>query len=247
MNHGDVSFGLRSASAQVTHHLAAFVGLSSIGWAGHLIHVAIPASRGFSTGWNHHREVSGLHILSLAALGTASSFAATHIDAFLSQDLVALSALYTHHQYIAGFFLLGAFVHGSIYLLRDARSSSGLVWMLRKNQSLIISHLSAITLFLGFHTTGVYVHNDVMQALGTPESVISISPVFGQWLQVAHGTRLRSPLPTSLYESCLTIGLRDGTMSLVLLCSPTGWLGPQLWIIVQLLWPTVDIWLWFHM
>jgi hypothetical protein len=47
-------------------------------------------------------------------LGTASSFAATHIDAFtvyayLTKDFTAMSALYTHHQYIAGFFLLGAF------------------------------------------------------------------------------------------------------------------------------------------
>ena len=49
------------------------------------------------------------------------------------------------------------------------------------------SHLSAITLFLGFHTLGLYVHNDVMQGLGTPELEISLSPVFGQWLQVAHG------------------------------------------------------------
>jgi hypothetical protein len=74
------------------------------------------------------RAPCGLHwylALSLAALGTASSFAATHIDAFtvyayLTKDFTAMSALYTHHQYIAGFFLLGAFAHGAIYLIRDA-------------------------------------------------------------------------------------------------------------------------------
>jgi hypothetical protein len=27
-------------------------------------------------------------------------------------DFTAMSAIYTHHQYIAGFFLLGAFTHG---------------------------------------------------------------------------------------------------------------------------------------
>jgi hypothetical protein len=39
------------------------------------------------------------------------------------------------------------------------------VTTLLQYRSAIISHLSAITLFLGFHTLGLYVHNDVMQAL----------------------------------------------------------------------------------
>jgi hypothetical protein len=39
---------------------------------------------------------------------------------YLAKDFTAMSALYTHHQYIAGFFLLGAFAHGAIYLIRDA-------------------------------------------------------------------------------------------------------------------------------
>ena len=47
----------------------------------------------------------------------ASSLTANHLDAFvvyafLSNDLVAISALYTHHQYIGGFFL----VHHAIAL-----------------------------------------------------------------------------------------------------------------------------------
>ncbi len=42
-------------------------------------------------------------------------------------------------------------------------------------RAFIISHLSAISLFLGFHTLGLYVHNDVMQGFGTPEFGISSS------------------------------------------------------------------------
>ncbi len=71
-----------------------------------------------------------------------------------------------------------------------ARFVSGLL----QYRSAILGHLSAITLFLGFHTLGLYVHNDVMQAFGTPEFEISLSPVFGQWLQVAHGQQIGSPL-----------------------------------------------------
>jgi photosystem I P700 chlorophyll a apoprotein A2 len=42
----------------------------------------------------------------------------------------------------------------------------------------IISHLSWDNLFLGFHTLGIYVHNDVMLAFGTPEKQIWIKPIF---------------------------------------------------------------------
>lgn len=51
----------------------------------------------------------------------------------------------------------------------------------------IISHLSWVSLFLGFHTLGLYVHNDVMLAFGTLEKQILIEPIFVQWIQSAHG------------------------------------------------------------
>ena len=309
-----------SCDEEIYNHLGGFLGTASVAWAGHLVHVALPASRGQSTDWSnllhqlphpaglkpfvtlewglystngdqwnhvfgladasvgtsvlsflgtrmpssdslwltdvahHHlalgvvclflgntvrsfsinRDQCGLHwylALSLAALGTASSFAATHIDAFtvyayLTKDFTAMSAIYTHHQYIAGFFLLGAFAHGAIYLIRDANLTPGaannslrarFVTTLLQYRSAIISHLSAITLFLGFHTLGLYVHNDVMQAFGTPEFEISLSPVFGQWLQVAHGQNVGSPLSCGdvLVHHAIALGLH--TTVLVLL------------------------------
>ena len=310
---------LGAGDSTINHHLGGFLGSSSIAWAGHLVHVAIPRSRGQAPSWeniltqlahpdglrpfttlnwaaysrqpdqwnhvfgvadgaagtsvltflgsrmpssdslwltdvSHHHlalgivlvflsnfartltlngEQYGLHwylALSLATLGTASSFAATHIDAFtvyayLAKDFTAMSAIYTHHQYIAGFFLLGAFAHGAIYLIRDANlspeASSTLpgrfVFYLLKYRSAIISHLSAITLFLGFHTLGLYVHNDVMQAFGAPELEISLSPVFGQWLQISHGSQVGSPLSCGdvLVHHAIALGLH--TTVLVLL------------------------------
>jgi photosystem I P700 chlorophyll a apoprotein A2 len=38
-----------------------------------------------------------------------------------------------------------------------------------EHKEAIISHLSWASLFLGFHTLGLYIHNDVMLAFGTPE------------------------------------------------------------------------------
>merc|ERR1739848_752136 len=97
---------------------------------------------------------------------------------------------YTHHQYIAISLMCVAFAHGAIFFIRDydpeANKDNVLARMLEHKEA-IISHLSWITLFLGFHTLGLYVHNDVVQAFGHSERQILIEPVFAQWIQAASG------------------------------------------------------------
>ncbi|PWA76739.1 photosystem I P700 apoprotein A2, plastid [Artemisia annua] len=39
--------------------------------------------------------------------------------AFIAQDFTTQAALYTHHQYIAGFIMTGAFALGAIFFIRD--------------------------------------------------------------------------------------------------------------------------------
>ena len=124
--------------------------------------------------------------LALASLGTITSLVAQHMYslppyAFLAQDFTTQASLYTHHQYIAGFLLCGAFAHGAIFLLRDydpEQNKGNVLARILDHKEAIISHLSWVSLFLGFHTLGLYVHNDVMQAFGTPEKQILIEPVF---------------------------------------------------------------------
>ena len=277
------SLAASSWQALVNHHLGAMLGTASIAWAGHLVHVALPVSRGaqvdslaaftqlchplslapfWAFNWgayaaqpdgishvfgsadaacgsailtflggllpasdslyisdiaHHHLAVGIVAVLlgavangvrfsegllpeslhyqlawALAALGTASSYAAQHIDAlppYAYLDKVSHAGLYTHHQYIAGFFLCGAFAHGAIYLVRDdsINSPGWFAKLVMQHRAFIISHLSYVSLFLGFHTLGLYVHNDVMQACACPEKMIGIAPVFAQWIQVAHG------------------------------------------------------------
>ena len=118
--------------------------------------------------------------LALAAVGTICSLVAQHMYslppyAFLAQDFTAQAALYTHHQYIAGFILCGAFAHGAIFFIRDydpEQNKGNVLARILDHKEAIISHLSWVTLFLGFHTLGLYVHNDVVQAFGTPEKQI---------------------------------------------------------------------------
>ncbi len=308
----------KNAEARLNHHLAGLFGVSSLAWTGHLVHVAIPESRGQHVGWDnflttlphpaglkpfftlnwgvyaqnpdtanhvwgtaegagtailtflggfnpntqslwltdmahHHlaiavifivaghmyrtnwgighsiREILGAHnppkgtpfggllgeghkglydtvnnslhfqlALALASLGVVTSLVAQHMYAlnpyvFMSLDHTTEAALYTHHQYIAGFLMVGAFAHGAIFLVRDydpeANKNNVLARVLDHKEA-IISHLSWVSLFLGFHTLGLYVHNDVMQAFGTPEKQILIEPVFAQFIQASHGKML---------------------------------------------------------
>jgi photosystem I P700 chlorophyll a apoprotein A2 len=60
--------------------------------------------------------------LALASIGTITSMVAQHIYSLPPYAYLAIDftqALYTHHQYIAGFIMCGAFAHGAIFLIRD--------------------------------------------------------------------------------------------------------------------------------
>ncbi len=303
----------KNNESRLNHHLAGLFGVSSIAWTGHLVHVAIPRSRGIQIEWNnflsylphpaglqpffagnwsayaensddfshifnttkgagtailtfnggfhpqtqslwlsdiahHHLAIGVLFIiaghmyrtnfgighsfkeildahcppegrlgkghiglyetitnslhmqlgLALAALGVITSLVAQHIYslnpyAFLSKNYVTEAALYTHHQYIAGFLMIGAFAHGAIFFVRDydpqINKNNVLARMLDHKEA-IISHLSWVSLFLGFHTLGLYVHNDVVVAFGQPEKQILIEPVFAQLIQSSSGKLL---------------------------------------------------------
>jgi len=303
----------KDAESRLNHHLAGLFGVSSLAWTGHLVHVAIPESRGQHVGWDnfitvlphplgltpfwtgnwaayaqnpdsaahlfgtstgsgdailtflggfhpqtqslwltdmahHHLAIAVIFIvaghmyrtnfgighrikaileshvppggglgaghkglfetinnslhfqlgLALASVGTITSLVAQHMYAmppyaFLAIDFTTQAALYTHHQYIAGFIMCGAFAHGAIFFIRDydpELNKGNVLARMLDHKEAIISHLSWVSLFLGFHTLGLYVHNDVMQAFGTPEKQILIEPVFAQWIQAAHGKSL---------------------------------------------------------
>ena len=46
-----VSFWFRNLLARIKHNAIGLLGVASIGFAGHIIHVALPASRGLRAGW----------------------------------------------------------------------------------------------------------------------------------------------------------------------------------------------------
>ena len=350
----------KNAESRLNHHLSGLFGVSSLAWTGHLIHIAIPASRGDRVDWSnflttlphpsgltsfftgswvdyaqntdtashmfgtnreagiailtflggfhpetqslwltdmahHHlgiavlfiiaghiyrtkfdighsmREILDVHVppsgmlgrghydlystvnnslhfqlgLALAATGTVSSLVAQHMYslppyAFLAQDFTTQAALYTHHQYIAGFIMCGAFAHGAIFFVRDydpIRNQGNVLARMLMHKEVLISHLSWVSLFLGFHTLGLYVHNDVIQAFRTPERQILIEPIFAQWVQSAQGKAtygfnyfLSSPVnPASMASQNLWLpywltAINDTTSSLFLSIGPGDFL-----------------------
>jgi len=123
---------------------------------------------------------NSLHIqlgLALASLGVATSLQLNICMLYLHMYILrkiftTQAALYTHHQYIAGFLMVGAFAHGAIFFVRDydpEMNKDNVLARMLEHKEAIISHLSWVSLFLGFHTLGLYIHNDTVVAFGQPE------------------------------------------------------------------------------
>jgi photosystem I P700 chlorophyll a apoprotein A2 len=75
--------------------------------------------------------------------------------------------------------MTGSLASLAIFLIRDYRHINTFQFftLLLQHKSAVISHLSWISLFLGFHTLGIYIHNDTLIAFGLPESQILIEPL----------------------------------------------------------------------
>ncbi|XP_059294473.1 photosystem I P700 chlorophyll a apoprotein A2-like [Lycium ferocissimum] len=216
----------KNAESRLNHHLSGLFGVSSLAWTGHLVHVAIPASRGESVRWNNFLDVlphpqglgplftgqwnlyaqnpdSSSHLFGTAqGAGTAIL---TLLGGFHPQtQSLWLTDIAHHHLAIAFIFLVAGHMYrtnfGIGHSMKDlldahippggrlGRGHKGLYDTINNDhKEAIISHLSWASLFLGFHTLGLYVHNDVMLAFGTPEKQILIEPIFAQWIQSAHG------------------------------------------------------------
>ncbi|KAB1670235.1 hypothetical protein ES319_1Z186300v1, partial [Gossypium barbadense] len=256
----------KNAESRLNHQLSGLFGVSSLAWTGHLVHVAIPGSRGENVRWNNFLDVlphpqglgpffsgqwnlyaqnpdSSSHLFGTSqGSGTAIL---TLLGGFHPQtQSLWLTDIAHHHLAIAILFLIAGHMYrtnfGIGHSIKDlleahippggrlGRGHKGLYDTINNSihfqlgltlaslgvitslvaqhidynpeqnednvlarmldhKEAIISHLSWASLFLGFHTLGLYVHNDVMLAFGTPEKQILIEPIFAQWIQSAHG------------------------------------------------------------
>jgi photosystem I P700 chlorophyll a apoprotein A2 len=151
-----------------------------------------------SHGKSLHLQLS----LACASLSVLTSLVAQHIYAlspypYWTYDTLTLVANYVHHSWIASGLMMGSFAHASLFLIRDY-TKSGLqptanghmagfdsVYRIIELKAAIISHISWVSLWIGFHLLALYIHNDTVTAFGEPDKQLMIEPVFAQ---VLHGS-----------------------------------------------------------
>jgi photosystem I P700 chlorophyll a apoprotein A1 len=154
--------------------------------------------------------------INLAMLGSLTIIIAHHMYAMPPYPYIAIDyptqlSLFTHHMWIGAFCIVGGAAHGAIFMVRDYDATlnyNNLLDRVIRHRDAIISHLNWVCIFLGFHSFGLYIHNDTMQALGRPQDMfgdkaIALQPIFAQWIQNIHtaapGTTSPNALATASY------------------------------------------------
>ncbi|MBD3880944.1 photosystem I core protein PsaA [Phormidium tenue FACHB-886] len=215
------------------HHLALAVLFIVAGhmyrtnWGiGHSIREIHDAHKGPFTGEGHKglydNLITSWHAqlaINLAMLGSVSIIVAQHMYAmppypYLATDYPTQLSIFTHHMWIGGFFIVGAGAHASIFMVRDydpARNANNLLDRVIRHRDAIISHLNWVCIFLGFHSFGLYVHNDTMRALGRPQDMFSdtaiqLQPVFAQWIQNLHSLAPGATAPNATAPASFAFG-----------------------------------------
>jgi photosystem I P700 chlorophyll a apoprotein A1 len=215
------------------HHLALAVLFIVAGhmyrtnWGiGHSMKEILEAHKGPFTGEGHkglyevlttswHAQLS----INLAMLGSLSIIIAHHMYAmppypYIATDYPTQLSLFTHHMWIGGFCVCGAAAHAGIFMVRDynpAQNYNNLLDRVIRHRDAIISHLNWICIFLGFHSFGLYIHNDTMRALGRTQDMFSdtaiqLKPVFAQWVQNIHTVAPGNTTPNALATASYAFG-----------------------------------------
>ena len=147
----------------------------------------------------------------LAFLGSLTIIIAHHMYAmppypYLATDYATQLCIFTHHMWIGGFLIVGGAAHAAIFMVRDydpVVNQNNVLDRVIRHRDAIISHLNWVCIFLGFHSFGLYIHNDTMSALGRPQDMFSdtaiqLQPVFAQWVQNLHHVAPGTTAPNAL-------------------------------------------------
>jgi photosystem I P700 chlorophyll a apoprotein A1 len=207
------------------HHLAIAVLFIIAGhqyrtnWGiGHSIKEILENHKGPFTGEGHKGLYENLTTswhaqlaTNLAFLGSLTIIIAHHMYAmppypYLATDYATQLTLFTHHIWIGGFLIVGGAAHAAIFMVRDydpVVNQNNVLDRVIRHRDAIISHLNWVSIFLGFHSFGLYIHNDTMRALGRPQDLFSdagiqLQPVFAQWVQNLHHLAPGTTAPNAL-------------------------------------------------
>jgi photosystem I P700 chlorophyll a apoprotein A1 len=193
---------------------------------GHSIKEILQAHKGPFTGEGHnglyeilttswHAQLA----INLAMLGSLTIIIAHHMYAmppypYLATDYATQLCIFTHHMWIGAFCIVGGAAHAGIFMVRDynpIQNYNNLLDRVIRHRDAIISHLNWVCIFLGFHSFGLYIHNDTMRALGRPQDMFSdkaiqLQPIFAQWIQNVHILAPGKTAPNALATASYAFG-----------------------------------------
>jgi photosystem I P700 chlorophyll a apoprotein A1 len=152
---------------------------------------------------------------------------------YLYIDYGTQLSLFTHHMWIGGFIIVGDVAHASIFMVRDYDPTThynNLLDRVLRHRDAIVSHLNWVCIFVGFHSFGLYIHNNTMSAPGCPQDMFSntaiqLQPIFSQWIQNTHASTPGSTTLGATTSTNLTWGggdLRTVASKVALLPIPLG-------------------------
>lgn len=140
----------------------------------------VSGSSGGKNGQTNNLLVTGGYELelsiALSVVGVITSLVAQHMYSipayvYLGGDYTTVVALYVHHQWISSILMLGSLTHGAIYLVREytAIGADNMMMRMKKHKGAVISHVSWVSQWLGFHTLFIYSHNDRVNAFAVSD------------------------------------------------------------------------------
>ncbi|KAL5646241.1 hypothetical protein ACJX0J_000069 [Zea mays] len=210
------------------HHLAIAILFLIAGhmyrtnWGiGHGLKDILEAHKGPFTGQGHKGLYEILTTSWHLCIGSTTIVVAHHMYSMppysipsLATDYGTQLSLFTHHMWIGGFLIVGAAAHSAIFMVRDYDPTTrynDLLDRVLRHRDAIISHLNWVCIFLGFHSFGLYIHNDTMSALGRPQDMFSdtaiqLQPIFAQWIQNIHAGAPGVTAPGATTSTSLTWG-----------------------------------------
>ena len=84
---------------------------------------------------------------------------------FCSSSYVTVLCLFYHHMWNGTFLIIGGGAHASIREIREAYLPICINSLFTAHRDVIIGHLIWVSIYLGFHSFSLYIHNDTFQAL----------------------------------------------------------------------------------
>lgn len=166
------------------HHFTLGVVFIIVSLIGYSIHNSISLAKlqHFQKAW--HPQFS----INLATYASCCIAFAHHIYAipmypFCSSSYVTVLCLFYHHMWNGTFLIIGGGAHASIREIREAYLPICINSLFTAHRDVIIGHLIWVSIYLGFHSFSLYIHNDTFQALRRPEDIfhdnsIQLKPVF---------------------------------------------------------------------